>query len=90
MLKKLACPLKISIYTKGDRVSKYYIQSGPSFWEPTASSTVTGAKREATKRFSGGFTGELMQVAEGDNVEEQRHILSTKYNVVGAKWHDVI
>jgi len=74
----------------GGRMSKYYIQSGQGFWELTAARTVTGAKQEAIKRFSGGFTGELMQVAEGDNVEEQRHVLSTKYNLVGAKWHDVI
>ncbi len=69
-------------------MSKYYIQSGQGFWEPVASKTLAGAKREATKRFSGGFTGELMQVTECDNVDQQRHVLSTKYNMLKAKWHD--
>ena len=69
-------------------MSKYYIQSGQGFWEPVASKTLTGAKQEATKRYGGGFTGELMRVAEGDNVEQQRHVLSTKYNMVSSRWHD--
>ncbi len=71
-------------------MSRYYIQSGQGFWEPVASKTLTGAKQEATKRFSGGFTGELIQVAEGDSVEEQRRVLSTRYNVLKAMWHDTI
>ncbi len=69
-------------------MSKYYVQSGQGFWEPVAANTLTGAKREATKRFSEGFTGELMQVAIGDGQKVQRHVLSAKYNILGAKWHD--
>ncbi len=68
----------------------FYIQAGDSKWEYTGAATLRGAKGVAARRYQSGFTGELMQVATGDGQKVQRHVLSTKYNMVKAVWHDII
>lgn len=58
-------------------------------WEPCKAKTLTAAKREATRRYSGGFRDDLIIVAEvfGDG---QHVVRATRLNWFGAKWAGIV
>lgn len=64
--------------------TKYYMteysNSTVGRWEACSACTITGAKREATARYDGGYAGTTLEIAEGDNVTEERLVLSRKIN----------
>jgi len=57
-----------------------------SYWVECKSTTLIGAKREATAEYGSGYIDAVLMIAEGDNVTEQRREIAYKANMPGAKW----
>lgn len=54
-------------------------------WEECKSFTLQGAKQEASKRFGGGFIGDILRVGEGD-LDGGVATIASKNNILGARW----
>jgi len=70
---------------------RYYMTSKSSGevgrWESCSATSLRGAKAECTRRYGLGWRDALLCVATGDDVVEQRHLLSQRRNTA-ARWTD--
>jgi len=69
---------------------KYYMVSTRnnqhSYWERCKATTLTGAKREATREYGEGFVDSILMVATAQSDDELRQVLATKSNAPGSRW----
>lgn len=49
-----------------------------SRWEPCRAKTLSGAKREATSRFGGGYSHHTILVAEAETDDAERMVVATR------------
>lgn len=56
-------------------------------WEKCKSKTLIGAKREASKRYNGGYHDAVLLIAIGDNIASERELLASKKH--DCDWVDI-
>jgi len=61
-------------------------KSETGYWEECKASTLSGAKREATRAYGAGYLDAVLVIATGDGVTEQRREIAKKSNYPGSKW----
>lgn len=56
------------------------------YWVKCKATTLTGAKREATKRYGDGYINAVLVIAKGGTATEPPYEIASKSNAAGAKW----